>query len=160
GRPLVGIDSGRIVRGKPIFGIDTRLPGMLHAVYEVAPAHGGRLISADIEAAKRSPGVKHVLPITGNGDVEEGLADGVAIAATNWWLGNQARKQLAVQWNLETAKGHSTKAYQENADAALAAGQGEELRRDGDPATALAGAAKHVKARYQYPFIAHAPMEP
>src|SRR5256885_16001287 len=51
GRPLVGIDSARIVQGRPIFGVDTRLPGMLYAVYEVAPAHGGRLVKADIEAA-------------------------------------------------------------------------------------------------------------
>src|SRR2546421_6863551 len=36
--PLVGIDSARIVQGRPIFGVDTRLPGMLYAVYEVAPA--------------------------------------------------------------------------------------------------------------------------
>lgn len=59
GRPMVGIDSARIVKGKPIFGIDTRLPGMLYAVYEVAPAHGGRLGTVDIEAARRAPGVKH-----------------------------------------------------------------------------------------------------
>jgi isoquinoline 1-oxidoreductase subunit beta len=161
GRPVVGIDSARIVRGKPIFGIDTRLPGMLYAVYEVAPARGSRLIRADIEAAKAAPGIKHVLPITGNGDADSGLADGVAIVATNWWLANQARKRLVVHWDLETAKGHSTKVYQEKAEAALAAGNGaEELRRNGDPAAALAGAAKRVQARYNYPFIAHAPMEP
>jgi isoquinoline 1-oxidoreductase beta subunit len=160
GRPVMGVDSPRIVKGKPIFGIDTRLPGLLFAAYEVAPAHGGRLVSADIEAAKRAPGIKHVVPITGNGDADDGLADGVAVVATNWWLANQARTQLAVQWDLTAAKGHSTKVYQANADAALAAGNGEELRRDGDPAATLASAARHVKARYRYPFIAHAPMEP
>jgi isoquinoline 1-oxidoreductase beta subunit len=160
GQPVVGIDSARIVKGKPIFGIDTRLPGMLYAAYEVAPAHGGRMISANIDAAKRAPGVRHVVPITGTGDPDEGLADGVAIVATNWWLANQARKQLAVEWDLSQAKGHSTKTYQEKAEALFAEGKGEELRREGDPAAALAGAAKHIKARYQYPFIAHAPMEP
>jgi isoquinoline 1-oxidoreductase subunit beta len=160
GRPLMGIDSPGIVKGKPIFGVDTRLPGMLYAVYEVSPAHGGRLVSANIDAAKRAPGVRHVVPITGNGDADEGLADGVAVVATNWWLAHQARKQLAVQWDLGAAKGHSTKVYQEKAEAAFAAGKGEELRRDGDPVAALTSAAKQVKARYQYPFIAHAPMEP
>ncbi len=160
GQPVVGIDSARIVKGKPIFGIDTRLPGMLYAVYETAPAHGGRLISADIDAAKQAPGVKHVVPIKGTDDQDEGLADGVAIVATNWWLANQARKRLRVQWDLSQSKGHSTKIYQEKADAFFATDAGEELRREGDPAAALAGAAKHIKARYQYPFIAHAPMEP
>ncbi len=40
GRPMVGVDSARIVKGEPVFGVDTRLPGMLYAVYVVAPAHG------------------------------------------------------------------------------------------------------------------------
>ncbi|MBS0421677.1 MAG: xanthine dehydrogenase family protein molybdopterin-binding subunit [Proteobacteria bacterium] len=160
GQSVVGIDSPRIVKGKPIFGIDTRLPGMLYAVFEVAPAQGGRLISADVEAARQAPGVRHVIPLTGDGDADQGLADGVAVVATNWWLANQARKRLAVKWDLSAAQGHTSAAYQAKAEAAFAAGNGEELRRDGDPAEHLAKAARRVKARYQYPFIAHAPMEP
>jgi isoquinoline 1-oxidoreductase subunit beta len=160
GRPVVGVDSARIVRGEPIFGVDTRVPGMLYAVYEVAPAHGGRLIKADVEAAKHSPGVRHVVPIFGNGDADNGLADGVAIVATNWWLANQARSKLAVDWDLSAAKGHSSSVYRAKADALMAAGPGEDLRVDGDPAAKLASAARRISARYDYPFIAHAPMEP
>jgi isoquinoline 1-oxidoreductase beta subunit len=160
GQSVAGIDSPKIVRGKPIFGIDTRLPGMLYAVYEVSPVPGGRLLSADIEAARNAPGVKHVIPLTGNGDADQGLADGVAVVATNWWLANQARKQLQVKWDLSAAQGHSSEAYQAKAEAAFSAGAGEELRRDGDPSAQMTNAARRVKARYQYPFIAHAPMEP
>jgi isoquinoline 1-oxidoreductase subunit beta len=160
GRPLVGVDSARIVKGQPIFGVDTRVPGMLYAVYEVAPAHGGRLVKANIEAAQRSPGVRHVVPIIGNGDADTGLADGVAIVATHWWLANQARSKLSVDWDLSAAKGHSSSVYQAKADAAIAAGAGTELRLDGDPVATLASAAKRISARYAYPFIAHAPMEP
>jgi isoquinoline 1-oxidoreductase subunit beta len=160
GRPVVGIDSLRIVKGEPIFGVDTRLPGMLYAVYEVAPAHGGRLIKADIEAAKQSPGVRHVVPIVGNGDADLGLADGVAIVATNWWLANEARSKLKVDWDLSASKGHSSSVYQAKADAAMAAGAGADLRVDGDPTGKIASAARRVAARYDYPFIAHAPMEP
>lgn len=160
GRPTVGVDSARIVRGEPVFGMDTRLPGMLYAVYEVAPAHGGRLVKAHIEEAKRSPGVRYVVPIVGNGDHDTGLADGVAIIASNWWLANQARSKLKVEWDLSAAKGHSSSVYQAKADAAIAAGPGSELRLDGDPAAKLASAAKRVAARYDYPFIAHASMEP
>jgi len=160
GRPVVGIDSARIVKGEPIFGIDTHLPGMLYAVYEVAPAHGGRLVKADTEAAKRAVGVKHVVPITGNGDADSGLADGVAVVASNWWLAEQARSKLAIEWDLSAAKGHSSNVYRAKADAAIAAGPGTDLRLDGDPAAQLASAAKRITARYDYPFIAHAAMEP
>jgi isoquinoline 1-oxidoreductase beta subunit len=160
GKPTVGVDSARIVEGKPVFGIDTRLPGMLYAVYEVAPAHGGRLIKADVEAVKRLPGIRHVLPIHGDGDPDQGLADGVAIVASNWWLANQARSRLVVEWDLSAAKGHSTSVYQAKADEAIVADSGADLRRDGDAAAKLAAAAKRVSARYDYPFIAHAPMEP
>src|SRR5215469_9892666 len=147
GRPVVGIDSARIVKGEPIFGIDTRLPGMLYAIYEVAPAHGGRLVRANTDAAKRAFGIRHVLRITGNGDADNGLADGVAIVASNWWLAEQARSKLVVEWDLSAAKGHSSSVYQANADAAIAAGQGTDLRLDGDPMAQLAAAAKRVAAR-------------
>ena len=160
GRPVVGVDSARIVKGEPIFGSDTRLPGMLYAVYEVAPAHGGRLVKADTEAARHAFGVKHVLPITGNGDADSGLADGVAIVASNWWLAEQARSKLVVEWDLSAAKGHSSKLYRAKADVAIAAGPGTDLRLDGDPTAQLAAAAKRIAARYDYPFIAHAAMEP
>lgn len=160
GRPTVGVDSAGIVKGKPVFGIDTRLPGMLYAIYQVAPAHGGRLVKADTEAVKRLPGIKHVLPIRGDGDPDQGLADGVAIVASNWWLANQARSQLVIEWDLSAAQGHSTSVYRAKADAAIAAGPGADLRRDGDAAGKLATAARRLSARYDYPFIAHAPMEP
>jgi isoquinoline 1-oxidoreductase beta subunit len=160
GRPHMGVDSPRIVNGEPIFGMDTRRPGMLYAVYEVAPAHGGRLVRTDLEAARRAPGVRHVLPITGDGDADTGLADGVAILASNWWLANQARSKLVVEWDLSAAQGHSSSVYRAKADAAIAAGTGTDLRVDGDPDAKLASAAKRVAARYDYPFIAHAPMEP
>jgi isoquinoline 1-oxidoreductase subunit beta len=160
GRPMVGVDSARIVKGQAIFGVDTRVPGMLYAIYEVAAAHGGRLVKANIDAARRAPGVRHVVPITGNGDHDAGLADGVAIVATNWWLANQARQKLAIEWDLSAAKGHSSSVYRANADAAFAAGAGATLRLNGDPDAKLAAAAKRITARYDYPFIAHASMEP
>jgi isoquinoline 1-oxidoreductase beta subunit len=160
GQPVVGVDSAKIVRGEPAFGGDARLPGMLYAVYEVAPANGGRLVKADIDAAKHAPGVKQVVPIMGNGDPDKGLVDGVAIVASNWWLANQARSKLAIDWDVSAARGHSTKQYQTQADAALAAGAGSVLRLDGNPAAKIAAAAKRITARYEYPFLAHAPMEP
>jgi len=161
GKPMVGVDSHRIVRGEPIYGIDTRLPGMLYAAYETAPAFGGRLKSVHVEVAKAAPGVVHVIPITGDGDYDAGLADGVAVIASNWWLANQARSKLKLDWDLSAAKGHGSDAYQTKAEALLAGSdKGIDIRRDGNPAIKLASAAKKVSAHYSYPFLAHAPMEP
>ena len=40
GKAKVGVDSAKVLRGAPLFGIDTRLPGQLYAVLETAPAMG------------------------------------------------------------------------------------------------------------------------
>jgi isoquinoline 1-oxidoreductase beta subunit len=159
GKPLVGIDSARIVKGEPIYGIDTVLPGMVYAAFEGPPAHGARLRNADLAAARAAPGVIDVIRIEGSGS-PDGLVDGIAVVASNWWLANEARSKLVLDWDLAACKGHSSTAYQAAAEAAFAARSGADLRRDGDAAAALKGAAKRVAARYDYPFLAHAPMEP
>src|SRR5437879_13583881 len=41
GKPLVGIDGARIVKGQAIFGVDTRFHGMLLGVYGVETVNGG-----------------------------------------------------------------------------------------------------------------------
>jgi isoquinoline 1-oxidoreductase beta subunit len=159
GKSKVGVDSHRIVRGEPIYGIDTRVPGMLYAAFESTPAFGARLAGGKWDAAKASPGVRHIVQLTGDG-TPDGVVDGVAVIATNWWLANQARSKLELDWDLSKAKGHSTTAYNDQAAALFDKGPAAEIRRDGDPDAKLAGAAKRIKARYDYPFLAHAPMEP
>ena len=64
GQPQRGVDTPKVVTGAPLFGIDVRLPGMLHAVFESAPAHGGRLGGANLAAAQAAPGVVAVLRAT------------------------------------------------------------------------------------------------
>lgn len=159
GKPLMGIDSPRVVRGEPLYGIDARVPGMLHAAFEAPPAHGARLKKADFSAALQQPGVKHVVQIEGAGG-PEGLVDGVAIIASNWWLANQARSKLVLEWDTSACAGHTSATYATTAQAAMDVGKGADIRRDGDATSQIAGAAKRIKARYAYPFIAHAPMEP
>lgn len=159
GKPAVGVDSARVLRGEALFGIDTRLPGMLHAVLETAPAHGGRLVSADTSAARAARGVVAVLKLDGVGG-PDAMTDCVAVIATNHWYAEQARKLLRLEWDLSAAKSHSLDAYEQEAARLHDADRGAVLRRDGDAPTRLAEAAKVVRARYSYPFIAHATLEP
>ena len=159
GKPTVGVDSAKVLRGAPLFGIDQRLPGMLHAVLETSPAHGGRLVSNDLSAAKAAPGVVGVFEIKGS-DANDGLRDGVAVLATNHWYAEQARKLLKLEWDLSAAKGHTTTLYAAEAARLHDKGEAPDLRRDGDAAAKIAGAAKQISARYSYQWLSHAPLEP
>lgn len=160
GRAIGGIDSPRIVRGEPIFGVDTQLPGMVYAAYERSPVFGARLVSADVEAAKAQPGVIDAFVIEGNGNAEE-LVPGVAVIGRNWWYANKARAALNVQWDNGEWAEHSTARYAEQARAAMASGQPQEVFSEkGDVAAALASSAQVIEGEYSYPFLAHVAMEP
>lgn len=154
-----GVDSAKVLKGEPLFGIDTHLPGQLHAVFESAPAHGGKLLRADIAAAEAAPGVVKVIVLSGKGG-PDALVDGVAVVATNHWYAERARGLLKLEWDLSAAKDHSTATYAGKAKALIEAGKGSDIRRDGDAAAALQGAARRVAATYGYPFLAHATLEP
>lgn len=159
GQPVGGVDTPAIVAGEPLFGIDVDLPGMLHAVLETCPAHGGRYISANIDEVRALPGVSHVLTLAGDG-APESLLDGVAIVGESWWNVNEARKQLSVQWDDSEQRGFSTQSYRTQAEALLGQASAQLLRLDGDPKNALAQAETVVEAQYAYPTLAHGTLEP
>ena len=163
GQPQRGVDTPKVVTGAPLFGIDVRLPGMLHAVFESAPAHGGRLqqasLSPGLAAARAAPGVVAVLPLQGVGGADA-LVDGVAVVARTHWQAEKARRLLKVEWDLSASKGHGDQDYAAAAANLLERRTGTELRRDGDADVALQSAKRTLKARYSYPFLAHAPLEP
>ena len=156
GTRVPGVDNQKILTGAPIFASDIRLDGMLYAVYQKCPVFGGRARRANLEEILAMPGVTHAFIVPGTGEYN-GLQPGVAIVAESFWEANEARKALTVDW--ETTHADSSEDYARQA-AALAAEQGEILRHDGDADAAFADAANIVEARYHYPFVSHATMEP
>jgi isoquinoline 1-oxidoreductase beta subunit len=159
GTAVRGVDNHAIVTGTPLFGIDVKLPGMLYAVYEKSPVFGAKVASANLDAIKAEPGVKHAFVIEG-GTQLSGLVPGVAIVADNWWLANNARKKLRVTWADHPTSQQSSAGFAAKAAELSKAAPQRNLRKDGDVDAALGSAAKVVKAEYFYPFIAHAPLEP
>ena len=166
GHSQPGVDTHAIVTGKPLFGIDVQVPGMLYAAIEKAPVFAGKVKSANIDQIKALPGVRHVLVIDGAivpaafTPWEPGMEPGIAIVADTWWQAQQARKQLKVDWDLGPAAAQSSEGFLKRAEELLQAPPATTVRKYGDVDAALKSSAKVVEATYRYPFIAHVTMEP
>jgi len=159
GKSQIGVDTPAIVAGKPLFGIDVTMPGLVHAAVEMCPAYGGTLRSVDDSAVKGKPGIIAVVPIN-SGYNPKGANDAVAIVAQSWWSADKARADLKIAWDDEAARQYSSADFEAAANAAFEKTPETSIVSNGDADKALAGAAKKVSARYHYPFLAHGTLEP
>ncbi len=159
GKSQPGVDSPLVVTGKPLFGIDVEVPGMLHAVFVKSPVFGGTVVSADLDAVKAQAGVRDAFIVSG-GKVFNGLAGGVAIVGTSWWLVNEAREKLKIVWEEGAAAAHSSAGIAKQAAELATQPPGLQLLTDGDVAAALGASALKLEAAYSYPFLSHATLEP
>jgi isoquinoline 1-oxidoreductase beta subunit len=144
--------------GAAKYGIDSRVPGMLYAVIARCPVFGGKAAKFDATKAKAVPGVRDVIAIdaVGEGAFTSG---GIAVLAENSWAAMQGRKALQITWDEGPHAAESSdslrKQFTENA-----AKPGKVVRDDGNVQTAFGAAAKKIEAVYEFPFAAHACMEP
>ena len=160
---LVGHDTRRYearakASGTAVFGIDSRVPGMLYAVVARCPVFGGKVVSFDAAKAKAVPGVQDVIAFetSGRGASTTG---GVAVLAANSWAAMQGRNALEVKWDMGPAAKESSAGLHEQF-LANASKPGKIVRNDGDADAMLASSAKKIEAAYEFPFAAHACMEP
>lgn len=160
GTRVPGVDNHSIVTGKPLFGIDVTLPGMLYATFVKSPVFGAKVASANLDAISKEPGVRRAFVVDGGSDLM-GLLGGVAIVADTWWAAVSARKKLTVTWQEHPTGKQSSANFAEQAVALSKQPPQRSLRKDGDVEAALkAPGAKVVSAAYYYPFISHSPLEP
>ncbi len=136
--------------GKQIYAADVRLPGLAHASVVQCPVFGGKLKGFDESKVKGMRGVKSVVA----GD------DWVAVVADNWWRANQALKALPVDWDMGENGNVSSESIMQFLRTGIEAKDAPVARKDGDAASALAGAAKVIEAEYHAPYLNHATMEP
>ena len=160
GRRHRGVDDAKIVRGQPLFGIDVRLPGMVYASFSKCPATGGKVQSANLDEIKAQPGVIDAFVLEGTGKPTE-VMPGVAIIARNTWAAFQAQDKLEVAWDESEAAKDSSRELAARAKQYAAGPFPARIDRNvGDVDRAFASAAKVIEAYYEYPFVAHANMEP
>ena len=161
GKPTRVVDARDIVTGKARFGIDTDIKGMRYAVILRCPYLDGAVESFDDREARKVPGVLDVFRIEGPKPAEPYLvlASGVAVVAESTWAAMQGRKALQVNWTKGPHASESSTSFWQQTDELLA-GSGQIVRDDGDFDEGITQSNKVVTARYEIPFVNHAPMEP
>lgn len=150
GTPQKRLDTADKVTGKPIYGIDVRVPNMLYATIVQCPVFGGTPKSYDETKIRGLKGVRQVVR----------LPNAIVVVADSWWQAKQAAEALPVSWDEGQSGKASSASIAEFLRAGLAAPEAAVVRKTGDVDAALAGAAKRVEAEYGAPFLSHATMEP
>lgn len=149
GKHIPRKDSADKTTGKGIFTQDIHLPGMLTAVVAHPPCFGAKVKSFDASKAKAVKGVVNVVQIP----------MGVAVLAKDTWSAKKGRDALAIEWDESAAfklgSDQILEKYRE-----LAKSPGKVASRAGDADKALEGAAHKLEAAYDFPYLAHAAMEP
>jgi len=142
------VDSPSKCNGTAMYTIDVKLPGLLTAVIAWPPSFGAKFVSFDATDAKKVKGVTDVVEVP----------EGVAVVATGMWAALQGRRALKVQWDESASKDLDSEA--------LLAQYRTQAAQPGTPFTkptttsAAPAAVKTIEAVYEFPFLAHATMEP
>jgi isoquinoline 1-oxidoreductase beta subunit len=168
GKRISNASAEGIATGKPIFGIDAKVDGMVYASFVKCPSIGGVAKSANVETIKTLPGIVDAFildgtpgPISFDIRSSNAIQSGIAIVGKDTWSTFKAREKLEVDWDLSAASQDDSDAIEIEALAALAAGKVQaEIERAGDVEAAFANAAMTADATYSTDFVSHAQLEP
>jgi isoquinoline 1-oxidoreductase subunit beta len=136
--------------GTQEYTIDVKLPDMLTAVMIHPPLFGATVKSFDASKAKASKGVVDVVQIP----------RGVAVVATSMWNALKARDLVTVEWDESKAEKRGTAEIMEEYRKLGPQPGAATARNDGDIDAAFPQADKVVEATYEFPYLAHAALEP
>ncbi len=153
-KKLTRLDTLPKSNGTQVFGMDIAPEGTLTAVIQRAPRFKATVKSFDASAARAVPGVVDVVQVP----------SGVAVLARNTWAALKGREALSIEWDDSKAEMRGSAElfaeYRKLADQGRAAPGAMEVKTIGDADAALKSAAKVIETTFEFPFLAHAPMEP
>ena len=152
GKPVKRLDARAKSTGKQQFGLDFKPANTKVAVVARPPVFGAKIAKFDATRAKAIKGVVAVLEVP----TDRG-GRGVVVIADGYWPAKQGRDALAIDWDTSGVEKISTD-KQMAEFRALAATAGTPAKKA--DTSKLAGAAKKINAVYEFPYLAHAPMEP
>jgi isoquinoline 1-oxidoreductase subunit beta len=158
GRDTPHLDIPGKCCGEVSFGLDVRLPGMVYAVIARCPTFGGTPASFDAAKALATPGVLQVFEIPPRG-FRVFTAGGIVVVANSTWAAIQGRNALNIAWNHGPHTSESSESLRRQMQQLLAGPPAWSSEIHGpDPDTIAAPT--RVETVYEFPFLAHACMEP
>ncbi len=149
GKHVPRVDSVAKTSGQTVYSLDIRRPGQLTAVVAHAPLFGAAVKSFNSAGARAVPGVVDVVRIP----------TGVAVLARDTWSAMRAREALHVEWDDTAAEKRSSDAIMAEYKQ-IARRRGHVATNRGDVGRSITGAAKVLEAEFEFPYLAHASMEP
>jgi isoquinoline 1-oxidoreductase subunit beta len=152
GKPTRRIDARAKSSGRQQFGLDFKPASTSTALIAHPPVFGARVARFDAAKAKAIKGVIAVLEVP----VDRG-GSGVAVIADGYWPAHQGRAALAIEWN--TSAVEKVTSSRQMADYVALSKTPGTVAKKADT-SGLAGAAHKISAVYEFPYLAHAPMEP
>jgi isoquinoline 1-oxidoreductase beta subunit len=149
GKATKRLDSPEKVTGQAQFSLDVTFPGLMTALVARSPVFGGKVKSFSAENAKAIPGVKAVVEVP----------SGVAVVADRFYAAKLGRDVLEIDWDLGPGAQVATERLREEYRA-LSRTPGAAAAQAGDLDAGFRTAAKTLEAEYEFPYLAHATMEP
>jgi len=160
GKPAPGYDVTDVCAGKPLFGMDVRVDGMLYAAIAHPPVLGGKVKSVDDSATLKLKGVKQTIPIDPFKPPHHFQPlGGVAVIADNTWSAFKGRDALKIEWDNGAHAVYNSPDYKKQLQE-TARQPGKVVHKIGDPDAEFSKGGKLIEAEYYAPHLAHASMEP
>ena len=172
GKSVPRLDTPLKTDGSAVYGIDVKLPDMVHAAVEASPVPGGRLVSFDFDAVKDRPGVIAAFRLGEGGigkvgyNLDEvtnrtnGIVSGVAVVADTYYRALTALQLMPKEWDAGEPRRRERR--QHHRGRPRGAWQSRTTRpttppsSEGDARGVIGAASDTVEASYVTPYLDHA----